>query len=366
MELLVDPIFDDNNKYIYAALSWSIVTEKVKIEEDTKRLTQMIDKMPINVMMCDPETFVITYANKTCINTLSSIEQYLPIKASELIGTCIDVFHKDPSHQRRILSDPTKLPWSTRINVGPEILSLEISAITDDAGGYIGPMLTWEVITQQASVEKAVQEAVESVHQEAMQLLNNAKTMSSNAERSISLSGAIASAADQTSSNSQTVAAATEELSASIDEIGKQVIHASTISGEAEQKTEETIQTVSGLLEASNEIGNVVSLINDIAAQTNLLALNATIEAARAGEAGKGFAVVASEVKNLAGQTATATVDIKTQVENIQTQTKSVVEAIETIKITVQQVSEISTSISAAVEEQGSATREISSSVQEA
>lgn len=366
LDLVINPIFDDNNNYIYAALNWSIITEQVKIEKSTERLNQMIDKMPINAMMCDPETFEVTYANETCITTLRTLEQYLPIKADDLVGTCIDVFHKDPTHQRRILSDPSNLPWNARINLGSEILNLDVSAISDTDGTYLAPMLTWTIITAQVAVEKAVQEAVGSVHGEAEQLQSNSKIMQDNAENSIRLSGAISAAAEQTSVNSQTVAAATEELSASIDEISKQVTHAATIGAEAEQKTEESIKTVSGLSEASIEIGNVVNLINDIAAQTNLLALNATIEAARAGEAGKGFAVVASEVKNLAGQTATATVDIKQQVESIQGQTKSVVTAIELILSSVKQVSEISTAIAAAVEEQGHATREISSNVQEA
>lgn len=365
LDLLINPVFDDNKNYVYAALSWSVVTEKVKTEEATKRLNQMIDKMPINAMMCDPETFVVTYANETCINTLRSVEQFLPIKAADLVGTCIDVFHKDPSHQRRILSDPTNLPWNAQINVGPEVLDLNISAIMDENNNYVAPMLTWSIITAQVALEKAVKDAVSSVHHESDQLKENAERMLSNAEESIRLSGAISASADQTSANSQTVAAATEELSASIDEIAKQVSHASTIGIEAEQKTEETIKTISGLSEASNEIGNVVNLINDIAAQTNLLALNATIEAARAGEAGKGFAVVASEVKNLAGQTATATIDIKAQVDNIQSETKNVVTAIQMIQTTVKQLSEISTAIAAAVEEQGNATREISSNVQE-
>ncbi len=366
LDLLINPIFDDNKNYIYAALSWSVITERVKTEDQTNRLNQMIDKMPINAMMCDPKTFVVTYANETCIKTLSSIEQHLPIKAKDLVGTCIDVFHKDPSHQRRILADPSNLPWSARINVGPEVLALEVSAIHGSNNEYLAPMLTWSVITQQAAVEKAVQEAVSSVHSESAQLQTNAKTMEANAERSIQLSESISAAAEQTSVNSQTVASATEELSASIDEISKQVSHASTISIEAETKTEESIITATSLAEASTKIGNVVNLINDIASQTNLLALNATIEAARAGDAGKGFAVVASEVKNLAGQTALATVDIKEQVESIQSETNSVVEAIEMIQATVKQVSEISASIAAAVEQQGNATREISSNVQEA
>jgi len=68
------------------------------------------------------------------------------------------------------------------------------------------------------------------------------------------------------------------------------------------------------LSHASNQIGEIVATIEAIAKQTNLLALNATIEAARAGEARKGFVVVAGEVKNLANQTAAATVDIRNRV----------------------------------------------------
>ena len=366
LDLQIDPIFDDTGAYIYAALSWSVITEKVETQKATERLTQMVDKMPVNAMMCDPETFEINYANETCIETLRSIEEHLPIKADELVGTCIDVFHKDPSHQRKILADPSNLPWNARINVGPEKLDLNVSAIVDGRGNYVGPMVTWSVITAQIAVEEMVKGATKSVHEEATKLQNSAHIMSGNAENNVRLSGAISTAAEQTSASSQTVAAATEELSASVDEIGNQMSHASKISQEAEEKTEESIKTVNGLAEASNEIGNVVNLINDIAAQTNLLALNATIEAARAGEAGKGFAVVASEVKNLAGQTATATVDIKEQVESIQQQTRSVVDAIELIQETVKQVNEISASIAGAVEEQGNATREISANVQEA
>ena len=129
---------------------------------------------------------------------------------------------------------------------------------------------------------------------------------------------------------------------------------------------EKTNQTVQGLAQAAQRIGDVLKLISDIAAQTNLLALNATIEAARAGEAGKGFAVVAAEVKNLANQTAKATEEIGLQIGAIQGATKESVEAIQSIGRTIGEVNEIATTIASAVEEQSAATQEIARNVQEA
>jgi methyl-accepting chemotaxis protein len=116
----------------------------------------------------------------------------------------------------------------------------------------------------------------------------------------------------------QTAAAATEELSAAIAEITRQVADAASVARRALERSKAADTTVQGLSDNSQRIGDVVRLINDIAGQTNLLALNATIEAARAGEAGKGFAVVASEVKNLASQTAKATEEIGSQIAAMQ------------------------------------------------
>jgi len=140
----------------------------------------------------------------------------------------------------------------------------------------------------------------------------------------------------------------------------------STISREAVDQITRTNETVHGLAEAGQSIGEVVRLISDIAEQTNLLALNATIEAARAGEAGRGFAVVANEVKNLASQTARATEDISSQINAVQNATGEAVTAIDGVGKTVHQIHEIATTIAAAVEEQRAATGEISSGVQNA
>jgi methyl-accepting chemotaxis protein len=123
---------------------------------------------------------------------------------------------------------------------------------------------------------------------------------------------------------------------------------------------------VEGLATAAQRIGDVVSLIQDVAAQTNLLALNATIEAARAGEAGRGFAVVASEVKTLADQTAKATEDIKQQIAAIQASTNGAVDAMQSIVTTMGEVNTNTQEIAGAVQQQSAATSEISHSVRQA
>jgi methyl-accepting chemotaxis protein len=164
----------------------------------------------------------------------------------------------------------------------------------------------------------------------------------------------------------QAVAAAAEELAGSIAEITRQVGQASRIADRAMGEAEATDQTVRGLSSAAQRIGEVVRLIESIAAQTNLLALNATIEAARAGEAGKGFAVVAGEVKTLAAQTAKATEEIAAQIGGIRATTESAAQAIQGIAGTITELHGISGAIAEAMNQQGDATREIAARVAEA
>jgi methyl-accepting chemotaxis protein len=168
----------------------------------------------------------------------------------------------------------------------------------------------------------------------------------------------------QTSMNIETVAAASQQLSASIVEIGRQAGESSRGSAEAMTQTGHVVGKVDELRHAAEQIGSVVKLINSIAGQTNLLALNATIEAARAGESGRGFAVVAGEVKALAEQTAKATSDIASQVASIQSATNGAADAIGGIAATIRGVNVTANAIAAAVEQQGAATREIARSIE--
>ncbi len=370
LDLLVSPICDARGGYIGPMLTWQIVTEKVKTDAQAARLTQMIDQMPINVLMADAKEFRIDYANRTSLNTLKTIQHLLPCAVDKVVGQSIDIFHKDPSHQRRILADPRNLPHSAKIKLGDETLALNVTAIIDRDGNYIGPMVAWSVVTKQVRLadnfETNVKGVVESVSSAATEMQSSAQSMSATAEETNRQATAVAAAAEEATTNVQTVSSAAEELSASISEIGRHVAKSTTISQAAVAEANRTNDKVQGLANAAQKIGDVVKLINDIASQTNLLALNATIEAARAGEAGKGFAVVASEVKSLANQTAKATDEIAAQISAIQDATNEAVKAIQGIGTTIGEINEIATTIAAAVEQQSAATGEIAQSVQQA
>jgi methyl-accepting chemotaxis protein len=364
LDLLVTAVSDDKGNYFGPMVTWEVVTDKLKLEQESAKMTQMVELAPINILLSDVEGN-LEYMNESSERTLKTLQQYLPDKVDKLVGQSIDIFHKNPAHQRKIIANPKNLPHSAKIDVGPEKLDLLVAAINDNKGDYLGPMVTWSVITDKVRLVENLTVSANELSGAAKNLIEVATSMSANAEETTAQASTAATGSEEVSVGVQTVATNIEEMTASIKEITNSTNKASSISTNATKASNSAKDVIFALGESSTDIGNVIKVISSIAQQTNLLALNATIEAARAGEAGKGFAVVANEVKELAKQTATATQDITKKIEKIQGDAKTAVQSIQEVSDVIEELNNIAASIAASVEEQAASTNEVSRVVQE-
>jgi methyl-accepting chemotaxis protein len=226
------------------------------------------------------------------------------------------------------------------------------------------------IIAKITSKSGTMDRSATELAQIAAQMSSGAEETSSRANRVSAASrdvsanlSTVAAAMAQSSSSTSVVATAAEQMTGTINEIAQNAEKAKTISDEAVQQSQTTAGKMDELGKAAEAIGKVTETITEISEQTNLLALNATIEAARAGEAGKGFAVVANEIKELAKQTAEATLDIKRQIDGIQQTTDATTSEIGQIGTVIDRVNEIVAIISTAVEEQNATTQEIAANI---
>ncbi|HEY1898317.1 MAG TPA: methyl-accepting chemotaxis protein [Steroidobacteraceae bacterium] len=209
------------------------------------------------------------------------------------------------------------------------------ATVTEDITGAIADSINYAV--------DALRGLVTTINSSAISLDGAARQTQALAQHLAKASGAQSKQIAAATETAGHVAAATEEVSGNAERAADVARHSVDVAhkgGEAVRRTidgmnaiRETIQDTSKRIkrlgESSQEIGNIVELINDIAEQTNILALNASIQASMAGEAGRGFAVVADEVQRLAERAATATKQIEVLVRTIQTDTNEAVVSME-------------------------------------
>ncbi len=253
----------------------------------------------------------------------------------------------------------TRLPVRSRDEIGQ--LAMRFNEFMDKLQAMITDITKGvETLSSSSTELSAISQQMSA---NAEQTSGKSNTVATAAEEMSANMGSVSAAMEQTSTNTGMVSSAAEEMTATINEIAKNAENARSISDQAVTQNRDAGEQMSTLGQAAQAIGKVTETITEISEQTNLLALNATIEAARAGDAGKGFAVVANEIKELAKQTAAATLDIKQQIDGIQSSTGSTVKGIEQIGEVIDNVNEVVSTIATAVEEQSVSTREIADNI---
>ena len=147
-----NPILNDKGEVYKVVKYASDVTAQVQAREEAVKLRRIVEDSDAAFMMVDRD-FVVTYINQATRNLLAQHQEtfrkvWPNFDASKILGMCIDQFHKDPSHQRRLLSDPQKLPYKTDIQVGPLTIALNVTATYDANGVYVGNTLEWKDVTE--------------------------------------------------------------------------------------------------------------------------------------------------------------------------------------------------------------------------
>jgi len=336
--------------------------------ESQRRLSEMVENTSERFILADPD-LTITYMNPASERSLLQFQQLLPCPVGELVGRSLEVFPESPERPWRMLATPDGLPRRERIQLGSDVLDLNISAVSDTQGRYVGPLITWDVITDLIRTEereRALQarmvaekdtletkvgllsevfaaasggdlsRTIEEQGDDEMSLLaghagrmlgelreiirqiSDAAAQQNEGARMIAESaGSLSNGAQSQAASVEQMTAAVEQLASSIDVILKSAVESRAQAGRTtelakagSQAVHDAIDSMRTIRRSSEQINDIIQVISEIAAQTNLLALNAAIEAARAGQHGLGFAVVADEVRKLAERSSEAAKEI--------------------------------------------------------
>ncbi len=403
----IDEAGTDEISRLFAGMSRMQNTLREQIESarakaiENGRIRSALDHVSGCVMVANAKGEII-YTNRAIEELLrraeADIRTQLPrFSAGSVLGSNLDIFHKQPEHINRMLESLTTA-HTAALELGGWTFRLTVNPVLAGDGQRMGSVLEWADRTVEASLERETQHVLSEVLagrlgqridltgksgffavlgqgmnrladniQEIILKVKVTSTEVHRAAQEISQGNAnLSQRTEEQSSSLEQTASSMEQMTSTVKQNADNATHANQLASAAREQAQaggevvnQAIRAMAEINDSSKRIANIIGVIDEIAFQTNLLALNAAVEAARAGEQGRGFAVVATEVRSLAGRSAEAAREIK---ELISDSVKKVEggsilvtksgQTLEQIVIAVKKVTDVIAEIAAASREQ--------------
>ena len=166
VELLVTPIRDAEGVFLGPMVTWDIVTKKLLVQKELARALSMLENAPSNILSCDPD-LTIGYMNPAAKRTLESLGDRIPLRADSLSGQPLTLLYPNGKEMHAVLSDPANLPHRSQVRLGTEDIDVTVVAVYDFQRTYLGPMASWEVITERLETERKVRESTDRERMQA-------------------------------------------------------------------------------------------------------------------------------------------------------------------------------------------------------